>query len=178
MIKCDLYSWRHIPPIGGGLGRSDLDPLGRFGAGNVLDPRGFRQPRGGGIMPGLPWVNISKNWGVCKEDEIYVNIFDFVEVESLPEQDLTLSDPQIRLDRMEEPVGCLLCQIQTWNGLHLPIMMICLCKICTFSFCGGVYLNNLWIQILYSCDSLLLCRFLCNSLFTILYCPKYLAFLK
>ncbi len=51
---------RHVPPIGGGggLGRSDLDPLGRFGAGNVLDPRGFRPPRmgggAGGILPGLP----------------------------------------------------------------------------------------------------------------------------
>jgi len=48
----------HAPPVGGpgGLGRSDLDPLGRSGAGNVMDPRGV--PRGGGagagILPGLP----------------------------------------------------------------------------------------------------------------------------
>jgi hypothetical protein len=44
---------RNMPPIGGpgGLGRSDLDPFGRFGQGNTLDPRGFRTPRAG--MPGI-----------------------------------------------------------------------------------------------------------------------------
>lgn len=34
-----------VPPLGGGLGRSDLDPLGRFGAGMIGDPRGFNPRR-------------------------------------------------------------------------------------------------------------------------------------
>lgn len=37
-----LYNPPALPGVGGGLGRSDLDPLGRFGAGNTADPRGFR----------------------------------------------------------------------------------------------------------------------------------------
>jgi hypothetical protein len=36
----------------GGLGRSDLDPLGGFGSGMIADPRGFRTPRFG--PPRLP----------------------------------------------------------------------------------------------------------------------------
>lgn len=39
-----MYNPPGVPAGGGGLGRSDLDPLGGFGAGNVADPRGFRQP--------------------------------------------------------------------------------------------------------------------------------------
>jgi len=46
----------YVPPVGGGgLGRSDLDPLGRLGAGGgmLADPRGFRRPQTGpaGIHP-------------------------------------------------------------------------------------------------------------------------------
>jgi len=47
----------YVPPVGGGgLGRSDLDPLGGAGAGMIADPRGFRNPRFGqpGGMPGIP----------------------------------------------------------------------------------------------------------------------------
>lgn len=52
-----LYVPPAVPMGGGGLGRSDLDPLGGFGAGNVADPRGFRAPPalpfGGGIGGGM-----------------------------------------------------------------------------------------------------------------------------
>jgi len=57
-----LYVPPGVPIGGGGLGRSDLDPLGGFGAGMIGDPRGFRQPAPipfgpggiGGIMPPPP----------------------------------------------------------------------------------------------------------------------------
>lgn len=53
----------YVPPSipgNGGLGRSDLDPIGGFGAGMVADPRGYRQPvvpfggGGGGGLGGFP----------------------------------------------------------------------------------------------------------------------------
>ncbi|CAL8139698.1 unnamed protein product [Orchesella dallaii] len=44
-------------PAGGGLGRSDLDPIGGFGAGMIADPRGFRTPMipgGTGLIQPVP----------------------------------------------------------------------------------------------------------------------------
>jgi len=42
-----------IPPPFPQLGGSDLDPLGRIGAGNLMDPRGMRGGMHGGIRPGI-----------------------------------------------------------------------------------------------------------------------------
>jgi len=52
-LDYDPLGRRFVPPPLPQLGRSDLDPLGRFGAGNLMDPRGMRGRGSGGIPPGL-----------------------------------------------------------------------------------------------------------------------------
>jgi len=52
-LEYDPLGRRFVPPPLPQLGRSDLDPLGRLGAGNIMDPRGMRGGIQGGIPPGL-----------------------------------------------------------------------------------------------------------------------------